>query len=264
MQWEQLTSPDFARMAEETRVCVVSMGVLEKHGEHLPLGTDFLNGHKIACLATERESAVVFPYFYFGQIFEARCFPGTIAINPKLLIELIEEVFDEIARNGFNKIIVYNWHGGNWNLLKFINQCALWERKKYNVYLYMENVVDDVMQVVCTPMGHACEWETSVTLSHAPELVRMDKIPEEPSLPLNKLKDMPFTNCCVNWYSLYPEHYAGDARLASIEKGKLLLDIHVNALASYIASVKSDQIVSKLTDEFYSRVKEVGYTDSDK
>ena len=78
MQWENLTSPDFATAVRETGVCILTFGVLERHSEHLPLGTDYLNGHKLACLAAAREPAVVFPPFYFGQIYEARCFPGTV------------------------------------------------------------------------------------------------------------------------------------------------------------------------------------------
>ena len=65
MQWENLTSPEFAKAVKETGVCVIAFGVVEKHGEHLPLGTDFLNGHKLACLAAEKEPAVVFPPFYY-------------------------------------------------------------------------------------------------------------------------------------------------------------------------------------------------------
>ena len=71
MQWENLTAADFKKAATTTKVCVIAMGVMEKHGDHLPLGTDFLNGHKLACLAAEKEPAVVWPPFYFGQIYEA-------------------------------------------------------------------------------------------------------------------------------------------------------------------------------------------------
>ncbi len=134
MQWEELTAVDFARAARETGVCLIALGVVEKHGEHLPLGTDFLNGHAIACLAAEKEPAVVFPPFYFGQIYEARCFPGTITIKPTLLIELLQGVLDEIGRNGFGKIILFNAHGGNDFLVPFLAQCALWDPKPYSLY----------------------------------------------------------------------------------------------------------------------------------
>ncbi|MBC8252577.1 MAG: creatininase family protein, partial [Ardenticatenia bacterium] len=100
MQWEQLTATDFAQAVRDTGICVIAMGVVEKHSEHLPLGTDYLNGHRIACLAAEQEPAVVFPPFYYGQIYEARCFPGTITIKPSLLFELVQGVLDGVTDHG--------------------------------------------------------------------------------------------------------------------------------------------------------------------
>jgi creatinine amidohydrolase len=260
MQWEQLTSEDFAAAVRETGVCVVATGVFEKHGQHLPLGTDFLNGHKIACLAAEKEAAVVFAPFYFGQIYEARCFPGTVTIKPALLIELFQGLFDEIGRNGFKKIIVYNEHGGNWNLLQFLNQCSLWEEKNYNVYLYMEELTKEISEIVSTAPGHACEWETSLSLAINPTLVKMDKIPANPADALNRMKDLPNTNTGIGWYSNYPEQYAGDARLASIEKGKAILDLHVNNFTKYISAVKKDEVVPFLNKEFFENVRKISKT----
>ena len=54
MQWEYLTSDEFALAVRESSVCIIAMGVVERHGTHLPLGTDFLSGHAIACLASEQ------------------------------------------------------------------------------------------------------------------------------------------------------------------------------------------------------------------
>jgi creatinine amidohydrolase/Fe(II)-dependent formamide hydrolase-like protein len=56
-------------------------------------------------MAAELEPAVVFLPFYFGQIYEARCFPGAVTLRLTLLIELIQGVLDEIGRNGFQKIV---------------------------------------------------------------------------------------------------------------------------------------------------------------
>ena len=41
MNWENLTSKEFAQAVKETGVCIVAFGVIERHGDHLPLGTDF-------------------------------------------------------------------------------------------------------------------------------------------------------------------------------------------------------------------------------
>ena len=62
----------------------------------------------------------------------------------------------------------------------------------------------------------------------------------------------------MSWYANYPEHYAGDARTASAEKGRRLQAIQVNALASFIKAVKADQIVPALEAEFFGRVERVG------
>ncbi len=257
MQWEHLTSPDFAKAMQETGVCLFTMGVIERHSEHLPLGTDTLNVHKIACLAAEREPAVVFPAFYFGQIYEARCFPGTITIEPKLLLALLEGVLDEIGRNGFRKIIIVNGHGGNNALIPFLVQTSLWREKPYAVYLPqgLSPERQAAWQAITESEfhGHACECETSMTLANYPELVHMKRVPAEPALPLGRLSHLPGNYSAVSWYADHPEHYAGDARTASAEKGQQLRQIQVDALAEFIAAVKADQVVPALQAEFFAR-----------
>lgn len=258
MQWENLTAPDFAKAVQDTKTCILTLGVVERHGDHLPLGTDFLNGHVVACLAAEKESAVVFPPFYFGQIYEARCFPGTITLKPTLLLDLLQGVLDEIGRNGFEKVILFNAHGGNSFLLGFLAQCALWEAKPYSLYVYQglsaeergawQGLLDTELH------GHACECETSVSLANHGHLVKMDQIPEETIKPLRRTEHLPANFSGVSWYSNYPEHYVGDAKAASVQKGLKLREIQVQSLATFIGAVKKDQVVPELEKEFFQRV----------
>ncbi|MBN1641743.1 MAG: creatininase family protein [Anaerolineae bacterium] len=263
MQWEQLTSRAFAAAVRETGVCVIAMGVVERHGEHLPLGTDFLNAHRIACLAAEREPAVVFPPFYFGQIYEARCFPGTVTIAPTLLLDLIQGVFDEIGRNGFRKIVVYNGHGGNTHMLRFLAQCSLWEQKPYSLYIPLAHLTPEQTERWAemretTFGGHACEAESSVLMANYPALAHPERVPAEPAQPLDRMGHLPPTFAGVSWYANYPEHYAGDARPASAEKGRALVDWQAETLAQYIAAVKADEVVPALEGEFFRRAAQVG------
>jgi len=264
MQWENLTATEFAQAVRDTGVCVIAMGVVEKHSEHLPLGTDYLNGHKVACLAAEKESAVVFPPFYFGQIYEARCFPGTITIQPSLLFDLAQAVFDEIGRNGFKKIVVLNAHGGNYAFLQYLLQCSLWEEKPYHLYMPTQSVIpsheEEWQELLETSVhGHACEIETGITLANHPELVKMDRVPEEPALGLGRMKDLPPTYNAIWWYADFPDHYAGDARTITREKGLVMRQLMVDSLAEYIAAVKADEVVPALTQEFFRRAEqEVG------
>jgi len=258
MQWENLTAPDFAHAVRETGVCVVAFGVLERHSEHLPLGTDYLVAHAIARLAAEKEAAVVFPPFYFGQIYEARCFPGALTLKPTLLVELIWSVLDEIGRNGFKKIILYNGHGGNAHLLPFIAQSSLYEQKPYTVYFFQDPMSEEDRKtweatLETTLHGHACECETSTSLAVHPELVHMDRVPEEPANPRMRLAQLPGAYSGIWWYANYPEHYAGDARSASREKGLILQSILVEGLARFIKAVKQDEVTPGLEKEFFER-----------
>ena len=260
MQWEHLRAPDFAEAVRHTGVCVLAMGVLERHGEHLPVGTDFLVAHRLACLAAETEPAVVFPPWYFGQIYVGQAFPGNVSIPPTLLLELIEGVLDEIGRNGFGKIILFNGHGGNNALVRFLAQCSLWREKPYSVYVQTDWLTPERQQewdalIESDVHGHACECETSMSLAIHPELVDLDAIPAEGTRPLKRLKDVPHMYTGVSWYSDFPEHYAGDARAASAEKGEKFVELMVDTLAEFIAAVKADEVVPALEDEFFKRAK---------
>ncbi len=261
MQWEELTEPRFREALRETEVCILPIGVVERHGDHLPLGTDFLNAHRIACLAAGKEAAVVFPPFYFGQIYEARCFAGTVTLPPDLLLKLIRSVLDEIGRNGFKKIIIYNGHGGNRHLLPFIAQCSLSKEKSYTLYLYQglrdaeKEKWNEILDT--TEHGHACECETSVTLANFENLVDRNALSEEPGTALGRLAELTGAYSGIGWYADYPRHYAGDARSATKEKGLRLRQIKVDSFAAFIGRVREDTVTPSLEREFFSKESEL-------
>ena len=135
-KWEELTAADFRdAIGEAHGTCLLPFGILEKHGPHLPLGTDLLNVRYAALHAAEQEYAVIFPQYYFGQIFEARHEPGTVAYSAELQLKLLQETTDEMARNGCKKIIIVNGHGGNENLLPYFAQAQLEKAHDYVVYV---------------------------------------------------------------------------------------------------------------------------------
>ena len=92
-----------------------------------------------------------------------------------------------------------------------------------------------------------------MTLANYPELVKMDRVPCEPAEPLERAKELGGAFTGVSWYSNYPDHYAGDARPATREKGLVLRDIAVEELAEFIAAVKADTVVPALNAEFFAR-----------
>src|SRR5262249_15698158 len=75
---EELSPDEFRHAIQQSKgVCLLPFGILEKHGPHLPLGTDLINVRYAALHAADEEYAIVFPEYYFGQIFEAKHEPGT-------------------------------------------------------------------------------------------------------------------------------------------------------------------------------------------
>ena len=83
VKWEELTASDFARAVKQGQnTCVLPFGIIEKHGPQLPLGTDLINSRYAAVHGAEQEYAVVFPEYYFGQIFEGQAGAGDRCIQP--------------------------------------------------------------------------------------------------------------------------------------------------------------------------------------
>ena len=80
-----------------------------------------------------------FPEYYFGQIFEARHEPGTIAYSRELQLALLQETTDEMARNGCKKVLIVNGHGGNNSLLPYFAQSQLAKPHDYVVYIFSQS-----------------------------------------------------------------------------------------------------------------------------
>ena len=257
--WEELTASDFPSALRKARgVCVLPIGVIEKHGPHLPLGTDVMAARAAAIAAAKQEYAVVFPWYYFGQIFEAKHQPGCIAIKADLLSALLESICDEIARNGFDKILVVNGHGGNNHWLGFFCQMQLAEPREYVVYVAQNSIDPEIAKLIGARRktnwgGHADEMESSWMMALRPDLVKLERAGDENGRPRGNLKHLPDVQTGIWWYADFPQHYAGDARPANEELGKLALDGMARALARVLRAVKKDGVARKLQDEFHSQ-----------
>ena len=125
MRWEELTGDQFAGAVEQSQgVCLVPLSVIERHGHHLPLGTDMYIGREVCRRAGRAGAGLVFPDNPYTQIPEARHLPGTISIEGELILRLLDNLCREIARNGLKKIVLVNAHGGNQNLLAIFQRAA--------------------------------------------------------------------------------------------------------------------------------------------
>lgn len=263
MQWEKLNKKDFAQAVTTTGgVCVLPVGSMEWHGEHLALGTDYLVAQRMCERATEREPAVVFPALPLGQVCESMAAEGSIALDPALVMQLIRGLCAEIARNGFRKILVVNGHGGNEPLLNLMAFSDGRQPRDYMVYYARWYQSDDpalakMISEDCQgrPIGHACEWETSLVMALCgEEYANLSYVPEETVQMQSRSDGIDGQAAtCVDWFSRAPQCYVGNARHATAERGRRYAEFYIDRLAKLIRAVKDDQKLPALQQEYFRR-----------
>ena len=263
MRWDELTGDLFPEAVQRAEgVCLLPLSVIERHGHHMPLGTDMFIGREVCNRTAALEPAIVFPDFIFTQILEARHQPGCIGIEADLTIRLLENTCREIARNGLKKIVIVNAHGGNDNLIHYFAQLQLASPRDYVVYIVepafsAEDEAAVNSQWDTTVDGHAGEKETSAILVIRPELVRSEALfPDGEGMPLNRLKHLRDLNIDVGiwWFADHPSHYCGDGVPATKEKGELWLSARARAFAKAVRAIKEDSETKRLQDEFFGMV----------
>jgi len=257
VHWEELTAEDFAKGIQKAGgTCMLPFGILEKHGPHLPLGTDLLDVRYAALHAAEQEYVVVFPEYYFGQIFEAKSQPGTIAYSSELQRELLQQTTDEMARNGCKKIIIVNGHGGNEHLLPYFAQSQLDQPHDYVVYVFDQRSPESGGPPKKTSIDmHAGESETSKMMIARPDTVHLDRANKESGADQHhqNLPEDVYTG--IWWYARFPNHYSGDGSAATKELGQFQLNWWISTLVKTIQSVKADDASLKLQNEFYEKAR---------
>jgi len=261
VKWEELTASDFVKAVAEARgVCVLPFGIIEKHGPAGPTGTDLIDVRYTSLLAARQEYAVVFPQYYFGQIFEARHQPGTIAYSSHLQLEMLQETTAEMARNGCKKILIVNGHGGNNSLLQYFEQTLLDSPKDYVVYAIIGAGGPPSKDPAAAPSrpgvdGHAGEGEISNVMASRPDLAHPERSATESGADLNRL-DLPagvYTG--IWWYAKFPNHYAGDSSAANAARGEAATKATAENIANAIRAIKSDQVAPRLQREFFEKAQ---------
>ena len=270
MLWEELTAKKFEQAAKDCGgVCVLPIGVLEKHGNHLPLGTDMYAVAAVCAAAAKLEPAIVFPYYFLGQIAEARHYPGTIAASHRLIMDSLLEMCDEISRNGLKKILIMSGHGGNAHFLPFFAQEMPRMDRDYSVYTtYVGNTTEDQRKKIVSAAGsddlgfHAGLVETAMMMHLRPHLVHMGEQDPAEGRNLNRLPGIGgaglFTG--FNWYANFPSHFAGDPSPATPELGEMIFNMSVENTVAAIRAIKADEVSGQLTKEYagYGRKPSAG------
>lgn len=181
MQLAELTWPQVDALPRTIPV-VIPIAALEQHGHHMPVFTDSLLLGEIVkrVSATMGDKVLWMPLTWLGNSHHHIDFPGTVSASPRLYMDLLIDLMENMIRHGFQRIVLLNGHGGN----IVPAQQATFElrqkvRDRHDLLLLSTtywtlggepNLKDS--SILQTRMGHACEWETSMILRIRPELVR--------------------------------------------------------------------------------------------
>ena len=256
MEWELATAPRLKKAIDAGKLCILPFGSQEKHGEHLPIGTDMLLCYEIVRRAAEITGDVVFPKYYFAQVNEGRPYPGAVAIDPALVMPCLQSVVDEIGRNGFKKIVICNGHGGNQGLIRYFMKSQNHRETDYTIYQCSyaatgENI-EAAHQILGEGGGHAGAWETSLMLGLFGE-ESIDRAAITGAGEKHARHNMTVGSTQADWFAAYPEYLAGDPNKASVEKGRKLERIHIENLVKYLNDVRDDTLAPELRREFFKK-----------
>ena len=242
MYLADLKWPEVAALSKDTPV-IIPVAALEQHGPHMPVYTDSLLTQELVRRMEERMGAQLLftPLMWLGNSHHHMDFPGTLSAEPRLYIDLLNNLLDNLIAHGFKRLIIFNGHGGNDTPGK---QSVFETRQKYRqrsdlllLFITYWNLgaepwlADPTIQQ--RVMGHACEWETSMVLRIAPHLVG----------DLGKVDAVPFGNpfepASRGWVMQdrsAPGH-VGDPRNATAEKGEVLLESFKGAALQFLERV---------------------------
>ncbi len=128
LRWETLTKRAFDEIDRARAVVLVTCSPLEVHGPHLPLGADCLEGEGLAERALrfvpEKHHDRTFlklPFVYVAT--DPVPQPGSINFRPSTIISVMEDLGRSLAAQGFQNVLVSNFHGSPRHFLAIETAC---------------------------------------------------------------------------------------------------------------------------------------------
>jgi creatinine amidohydrolase len=222
----ELSREEARRRGAAGAVCVVPVGSLEQHGEHLPIGTDSLLAEHVSLQAAARARAdvVVAPTVWTGLSPHHVRLGPTVTLEPELLLELTRSIVQGL-RGWFEQVVLVNGHGGNRGWLEALGLAegclavTYWE-------LVDPALLRELFPVDLGSIGHAGQTETSAMLALEPSLVgTTDGAGFEPILEENEAFRLP---------DMGTSGVLGDPSAASVDSGRDFLMQAVAALAELL------------------------------
>jgi creatinine amidohydrolase len=245
--WLSLTTQEFA----PGRIAVLPVAAVEQHGPHLPVGVDTYIAEaylkRARALLPVDFPAVFLPVQAIGASDEHRAYPGTLTLLPETALAVFIEIGESVHRAGIRKLVIINSHGGNIALIDLaarqlrVRHTMLAVHCSWGRFGYPEGLFSPAER---THGIHGGEIETSIMLAAHPGLVRRDKIADFTPSTYAMERDYAFLRADFpagfGWMTqdLHASGAAGDASLATAEKGEAALDHGARAFLALLRDVE--------------------------
>jgi creatinine amidohydrolase len=242
MNLSDIPWPTAARLSKDTPV-IIPVAALEQHGHHLPLFTDSLLLGEVVRRAAQRleDRVLLAPLLWLGNSDHHLDFAGTLSAPPRVYLDTLNGLAENFLQHGFRRIVFVNGHGGN-DVPGRQTVFELRQRHRQRddlLFLFATywslgaRLEESDASFVQREMGHACEWETSMILRLAPNLVGDFKT----AAPVEFGES--FTPAARGWTMKdrsVPGHI-GQPHLATAEKGEILFRLFSDDLVAFLERV---------------------------
>jgi creatinine amidohydrolase len=235
MQWSERTWTELGPDLERAQAAaLLPVGATEQHGPQLGCGVDSLIAEKLCAAVAERLGVPALPTLPYGcSLGHSRRWPGTIALDPRTLIDVVEQVGRWAYHSGVRRLFLVNGHVTNAAPLRCAVEVLRAEHDDLMVALV--NSAEISVRVSQAHVADAADWhandaETSLMLALAPALVRPDAIAaaDDPDRTTTSVFAHPVNRTSLNGVT-------GQPSLASVAKGRSLFEAMVDDLAERVA-----------------------------
>jgi creatinine amidohydrolase len=248
--WTEIRWPDVSGPAPARWIAVLPLAATEQHGPHLPLGTDVMIAQ--AYLARVREllpagiPATFLPVQPVGISTEHADYPGTLTLPTQLALKGWMALGESVARAGVKKFVMVTSHGGNSAAMTLVAQDLRAQHGLLAVTTGWSRLSAPEELFSAEELRHGIHGgavETSIMLARYPQHVGKDKIADFRSASIAMEKEYRWLSthrpAPFAWQvqDLHPSGAAGDATLATAEKGERLLDHGARAFCELLTEV---------------------------
>lgn len=240
-----LSSTHLADLPAKNRpVVIVPTAAIEQHGPHLPVGVDAILGQALLTAALSRlpphRPVLVAPPITYGKSVEHHGFPGTISISTRTLRRLGLAIAGQLRDLGIRRVAFFSTHGGNRLVLASLIR-EMQSTLGLEASLLRHGYEPDINPQEAAWGFHAGEWETSLMLACAAELVHMDKAVSEYPARIGAPGELRPESAAATfaWMTrdLSRSGVIGDPTRATEENGKRWLFHAAEALAASICGL---------------------------